>query len=83
MEPTGSGDDIITNSIHVIRQFILSYCKYLYKERCFFCFFSPSAVNSLGAADLRVEFDKIVITRAKRRSLDLSFSREGLGGGPP
>lgn len=43
----------------------------------FFCFFSPSTVNSLGAADLRVEFDKIVITRAKRRSLNLSFSKWG------
>lgn len=61
-------------------EFILSYCKHLYKERCFFLFFPPSTVNSLGAADLRVEFDKIVITRAKRSSLDLSFSR-GVGGG--
>lgn len=36
MEPTGSGDDIITNSIQVMCQFILSCRKYLYKSRCFF-----------------------------------------------
>lgn len=30
MEPTGSGDDIITNSAHVMCQFILSRSKYLF-----------------------------------------------------
>lgn len=71
MEPTGSGDDIITNSVHVMCQFILS-CR----KRCFFI--SP---NSSAAADLRVEFDKIVITLAKRRSLDQFFFFFGRKGG--